>query len=174
MSQAVIPNPLYVLLEGGQYLTVGNVESMVFIDVDYYDNSTYRKIVDASVLGNAHQTITTQPTSTAAQTLATSPGVTPPSSPSGTAGLISESLSLSYSCAIEPAIIPPETTTSNPLAHLDSKFLVGSSDLIPGNTMKTMSVVQFWNSPSGAGSLVGEVMMDEVRGFSGTAPFNLN
>ena len=174
MSQAVIPNPLYVLLEGGQYLTIGNAVSMVGVNDDYDDDSTYRNIIDASILGNPHSIVTVKPSKSDAQTLASEPSLTPPTTPAGPSGASSSSLSISYSASIEPAVINGALTTSAPSVQTDAKFLVGASDLIPGQTMKTMSIMQFWSAASGTGSLVGEVILDEIRSLSGTAPFNLN
>ena len=41
-------------MDGGQIVTITGAASRVQVDVDYYDGSTFSKIVDASILGNPH------------------------------------------------------------------------------------------------------------------------
>lgn len=167
-TAASIPNPLYVLLEGGQYLTVANALSRVQVDVDFYDGSTYRKIVDAAMLGNAHTTVTPQPPT---QSAGTSAGPTTHPAPDLT-GTAAASLSVSMQANQITALAPALTPTA-PVATTDSAFKVADADLIPGATKKTRSIFQFWSEAAGAGSLVAEVWADEVRGWAGAAPTNL-
>jgi hypothetical protein len=142
---------LYVLLDGGQYITVTGALSRVQVDVDLYDGSTYSKLVTAAMLGNAHTQITQQPNSKAAQTVAVTP--TGPTFASGTVNGAEASF-------------PPGSVVS-------SVFRVGADDVIPGRTLKTRTLFQWWSAANGAGSLVAEIWADEVRAWSTTAPINL-
>lgn len=181
-NAGTIPNPLYILLEGGQYLTVANALSRVQVDVDFYDGSTYRKIVDAAMLGNAHTTVTPKPAAQAAS-VADGPGIAhtgtvPPGAEAHPvvadfANAAVANLSASISSANQAVVLPGAITPTDPKETVDSAFKVADADLIPGITKKTRSIFQFWSEANGAGSLVTEVWADEVRGWASSAPTNL-
>lgn len=181
-TAATLPNPLYALLEGGQYLTIAGALSRVQVDVDFYDGSTYRKVVDAAMLGNAHSTVAEQKPSQGAST-ADGPGV----AHAGTVPIGAEAhpvvadfanaavgnLSASISGSNQAVVLPGATTSYAPAAITDSAFRVGADDVVPGITKKTRTLFQFWSEAAGAGSLVAEVWADEVRGWASSAPTNL-
>ena len=152
-QSTVTPATIYALLDGGQYITITGALSRVQVDVDLYDGSTYSKLVTAAMLGNAHTQITQQPNSKAAQTNFTTSGVNVPASAFG--------------------ILNGAESSYAPGSVVSSVFRVGADDVIPGRTMKTRTLFQWWSAANGAGSLVAEIWADEVRAWSTTAPINL-
>lgn len=169
-----LPNPLYVMLEGGQYLIVRNAVSLARVDVNYYDNSTYRKVVDASMLGNPHSFVTTRQSAQDGQTIEAFNYPAVPDAPENAGSPTSESLSLSVSVTYEPPILDGAINTYAPSVGEDSAFRVGSDDLVPGQTEKKQTFIQFYDEAGGAGNLVGEFVMSDFRSWTGAPPSNLN
>lgn len=149
-TQLTLPSPLYVLLEGGQYLTITGALSRAQVDVDFYDGSTYSKIVDAAMLGNAHTQFL--PHLKGAQTSA------------------SVDTGAQYPV---PQVVLDGAETWAPI-NPDTAFKVGADDLIPGITKKTITLLQWFdNAVPASGKLVGECTLAEYRGWSGSPPANL-
>ena len=172
-SQATSPNPLYILLDGGQYVEVKNSLLRTQVDVENYDGSTYRRIVDASMLGNPHSIVTQQETSQAAGSSGSSTPPTPPTTPTATAGASSSSVGVSFSTNGKSVVLAGAQTSYDPVVNADSAFRVESSDTVPGITAKRRTLIQWWDAASN-GNVVGQAWFDEIRGWSGYPPLNLN
>jgi hypothetical protein len=155
-AQATSSSPLYALLEGGQYLTITGATSRVQVDVDLYDGSTYRKVVDAAMLGNAHTLVLQRESSQAEQ-------YNPVQRAGGGVGV---SAGLTTVC-------DGATTSYVDTTAVDTSFRVAADDLIPGKTQKTRTLFQWWTGSGGSGNLVAEIWADEVRGWSTTIPTSM-
>jgi hypothetical protein len=157
IAQSTANVTLYALLEGGQYLTISGAASRVQIDVDLYDGSTYRKIVDAAMLGNAHTLVLQREPSQAEQ-------YNPITRAGGGLGV---AVGLTTVC-------DGATTSYVDSVAVDSSFRVGADDVIPGRTLKTRTLFQWWSASGGTGNLVAEVWADEIRGWCTAIPESMS
>jgi hypothetical protein len=155
-TQSTTSSAIYALLEGGQYLTITGAASRVQVDVDLYDGSTYRKVVDAAMLGNAHTLVLQRESSQAEQY---NPIVRTGGAIGGASGLVT--------------VCDGATTSYVDTTAVDSSFRVAADDLIPGKTQKTRTLFQWWTGVNGGGNLIAEIWADEIRGWSTTIPTSM-
>jgi hypothetical protein len=159
-TQSTTSSAIYALLEGGQYLTITGAASRVQVDVDLYDGSTYRKVVDAAMLGNAHTLVLQRESSQAEQY---NPVIRQLASSGSGVGL-SGGLDV---------VADGATTSYVDATAVDSSFRVAADDLIPGKTQKTRTLFQWWTGVNGGGNLIAEIWADEIRGWSTTIPTSM-
>jgi hypothetical protein len=166
-----ITSDIWVLLKGDKTFKINGAASRTAVDVLYFDGSTYSKIVDSSMLGNAHiQTAITSAAQTRAA-LAEALDVPDPNNDNSTiiiaatgasGSLKTEAGTTTYdlpgaSATYGSATVPVLDGATTFGAQTDSAFRVGADDVVPGNTEKTRTLIQWWDNTDPADPTALEV-----------------
>lgn len=153
----------WLLLKNGAISSFTDVSSWDFVDGEFYDGTTYSKIVGADILGNAHSNVTVQANSKAAQSqgrLVESLNVPDPDANNSaviaaingaTGSLYTDSGgATTYSLPggttapgpAVPAVLNGAETSYAPALLTDSGFVL---DTTPGKTLKQTTMMVFKN-----------------------------